>query len=58
MNSILEPLLAILAIVAPLWMAYFILLLQARKPAGGCRKSSAITRDYLRRKMANLARTK
>ena len=56
-NSILEPLLTILAVLAPLGMAYVILLLQARKPSGGCRKSSAITRNDLQRKMAKLART-
>jgi len=41
MNSILEPLLAILAIVIPLGMAYVILLLQSRKPACGRWKASA-----------------
>jgi hypothetical protein len=45
MDNILEPLLAILAIVVPLGLAYVFLLLQSRKPACGCRKVSAITRD-------------
>jgi len=56
MNSIMEPLLAILAIVVPLGMAYVILLLQARKPTGGCRETSAIPHNDLRHKMAKLAR--
>ena len=45
MNNILEPLLAILAILVPLGMAYVILLLQSRKSAGGCRKKFAIARN-------------
>jgi hypothetical protein len=45
MSTILEPLLAILAIVVPLGMAYVIVLLQSRNSACGCRKASAITRD-------------
>jgi hypothetical protein len=45
MDNILEPLLAILAIVVPLGLAYVIVVLQSRKPAFGCRKVSAITRD-------------
>jgi hypothetical protein len=45
MDTILEPLLAILAIVVPLGLAYVIVLLQSRKPACGCRKVSALTRD-------------
>ena len=56
MNSILEPLLAILAIVVPLGLAYVILSWQSRKQAGGCRKSSAITRDDLQREMVKLSR--
>ena len=55
-NIILEPLLAILAIVVPLGLAYIILLLQARKSAGGCPKASAITHNDLLHKMAKLAR--
>jgi hypothetical protein len=47
MDSILEPLLAILAIVAPLELAYVILSWQSRKSTGGSRKSSATTRDDL-----------
>ncbi|MGA8863948.1 MAG: hypothetical protein WBM09_03635 [Gallionella sp.] len=45
MDNILGPLLAILAIVVPLGLAYVILFLQSRKPARGCRKVSAVTRD-------------
>jgi hypothetical protein len=56
MNNILEPLLAILAIVAPLGLAYVILLLQSRKPACGCRKVSAMTRDDLLQKSTELSR--
>jgi hypothetical protein len=55
-DSILEPLLAILAIVVPLGLAYAILSWQSRKQAGGCRKSSAITRNDLQRKMVKLSR--
>lgn len=45
MDAILEPLLAILAIVVPLGLAYVILSWQSRKQGCGCRKVSAITRD-------------
>jgi hypothetical protein len=45
MDAILEPLLAILAIVVPLGLAYVIVLLQSRRPDCGCRKASAITCD-------------
>lgn len=45
MNTILEPLLAILAICFPLAMTYVILSLQLRKPDSGCQKASAIKRD-------------
>lgn len=48
MNSILNPLLAILAIIAPLGLAYVIVLFQALNPACDYRKASAITRDDLR----------
>jgi len=52
MDTILDPLLAILVIVVPLGMAYAILLFQSRKPVCDCRKIparkiSAITRDNL-----------
>jgi hypothetical protein len=50
MDAILEPLLAILAIVVPLGLAYVIVLLQSRKSACGCRKVSAITRDAPRQR--------
>lgn len=55
MNAILEPLLAVLAIVVPLGMAYIIVLLQSRKPACGQRKASAITRDGLLPKRMELS---
>ncbi len=55
MNSILEPLLAILAIFVPLGMAYVILLFQSRKPADRCRKESTITHNNLLNKMAKLS---
>jgi len=55
MNSILEPLLAILAIVVPLGMAYVILFFQSSKSAGCCRKESAITGHDLLKKMAKLS---
>lgn len=45
MDTLLEPLLAILVIVVPLGLAYVILSWQSRKTACGCRKVSAITRD-------------
>jgi hypothetical protein len=56
MDAVLEPLLAILAIVVPLGLAYVIVLWQSRKPACGCRKVSAITRDDLLQKRAELSR--
>ena len=56
MNTILEPLLAMLAIIVPLGLAYVILLLQIRKSACCCRKASAITRDDLLQKRAELSR--
>ena len=45
MNSILEPLLGILAVLAPIGMAYVILLLQSRKPDGVRRKEFAFARN-------------
>ncbi|MFA6922577.1 MAG: hypothetical protein WC216_12105 [Gallionella sp.] len=48
MNSFLNPLLAIFAIVAPLGLAYLILLWQAHNPAFEYRKESAMTRGDLR----------
>lgn len=48
MDSFPNPLLAILAIVVPLGLAYLILLWQAHNPACDYRKESAITRDNLR----------
>ncbi|MGO8753846.1 MAG: hypothetical protein ACLQHK_01295 [Gallionellaceae bacterium] len=54
MDKILEPLLAILAIVVPLGLAYVIVLLQSRKPACGCRKPTA--RDDLLQKRTGLSR--
>ncbi|MGA8148331.1 MAG: hypothetical protein WB870_12285 [Gallionellaceae bacterium] len=56
MDKILEPLLAILAIVVPLGLAYVIVLLQSRKPACGCRKVSATARDDLLQKGTELSR--
>jgi hypothetical protein len=47
MNSILEPLLAILAILVPLGLAYVIVSLRSRNPAFGCWKVSATARDDL-----------
>jgi len=41
MDAILEPLLAVLAILFPLGMTYVILLLQLHEPASGRRKVSA-----------------
>jgi hypothetical protein len=55
MNAIMEPVLAILAIVVPLGLAYLILLWQSRKPAEDARKLSAATHDELLRKMAKLS---
>lgn len=55
MNSILEPLLAILAICFPLVMTYVIVSLQLHKPTPGCRKASAMTRDDLSQKGAELS---
>jgi hypothetical protein len=48
MNSILNPLLAVLAIVVPLGLAHVILLWQERNPACDCREEFSITRDDLR----------
>jgi len=48
MSAILDPLLAILAIVVPLGLAYVILLRQAHNPACDCRKEFAIARNDLR----------
>lgn len=56
MSTILEPLLAILAIVVPLGMAYVIVLLQSRNPACDCREGSATTRDDLLKKRMELSR--
>ena len=50
MNNIMEPLLAILAILVPLGLAYLILLLQSRKNDSGSCKSSAMARDDLLQK--------
>lgn len=44
MNNILAPLLAILAIIIPLVVAYVIVTLQERKPVCNCRKESASNR--------------
>ena len=46
----MEPLLAILAILVPLGLAYLILLLQSRKNDSGSCKSSAMARDDLLQK--------
>ena len=56
MSTIMEPLLAILAIVVPLGIAYVIMLWQSRKPACDGRKASAITRDELLQKRMELSR--
>jgi hypothetical protein len=45
MDSILEPLLALLAIFFPLGMTYIILLLQLNGPSSGRRKASAMARE-------------
>jgi len=45
MDTILLPLLAMLAIILPLVLAYAIVSFRSRNPAFGCRKVSAITRD-------------
>lgn len=58
MNSILEPLLAILAIVVPLGLAYAILLWQSRKPPCDGRKVFAGTRDDPQQKRTKLPRAK
>ena len=55
MNTILEPLLAILAICFPLGMTYVILSLQMRKPTSGCLEASAIARDDLPQKGMELS---
>lgn len=57
MNSMLNLLLAILAIVVPLGMAYLILLWQARNPPCDYRKESAIARDDLRKAEMELSQT-
>jgi hypothetical protein len=56
MDAILEPLLAMLVIIVPLGLAYVIVLLQSRKPACGCRKVSAITRNDPQQKRTELSR--
>ena len=46
MDSILEPLMALLAILFPLGMTYVILLLQLdERSSGGSRKESAMARE-------------
>jgi len=57
MSSILEPLLALLVIVAPLGLAYVILSLQARKSAGGHRKAPAILHSAQQQKRTELFRS-
>jgi hypothetical protein len=57
MSSILEPLLAVLAIVVPLGVAYVIVLLESRNSACGCRQASAISRDDLPQNRAGLSCT-
>ena len=57
MHDLMEPLLAILAVIVPLGLAYVILLLQSRKSASGCRKPSATPRDALLQKKTDLFRT-
>jgi len=47
MDEILEPLLAILAIVIPIGLAYLILFLQASKPVCNGQNLSATARDVL-----------
>jgi len=49
-------LLAMLVIIVPLGLAYVIVLLQSRKPACGCRKVSAITRNDPQQKRTELSR--
>lgn len=56
MNSILDPLLAIFAIVVPLALAYVVLLWQAHNPACDYRKEYAITCDDLRQGEMSLSR--
>lgn len=55
MNSFLDMLLAILAIVVPLGLVYVILLWQAHNPACDCRKNFAIARDDLRQEGVELS---
>ena len=45
MSSILDPFLAILAIIIPLGLAYVIIMLQARKPPSVWLHGYAISRD-------------
>jgi len=53
--NFLEPLFAILTVVAPLGLAYVILLWQSRKPACGCREAPANARDDLLQNRAGLS---
>jgi len=56
MDGILEPLLAILVIFAPLGMAYVILVLQSRKRANDYRKEFVISGYVLMRQRAEIFR--
>jgi hypothetical protein len=55
MNSLLNPLLAIIAIVVPLGLAYTILLWQAHNPVCDYRKEYRITCDELRHEEMKLS---
>ena len=55
MDTVLDPMLAILAILVPLGLAYITLLWQVRKSTCGRRKASAIKRDELLQKRAELS---
>lgn len=53
--NFIEPLFAILTVVAPLGLAYVILLWQSRKPARICREAPANARDDLLQNSAGLS---
>jgi hypothetical protein len=58
MNSLLDPLLAILVIVVPIGLAYIVIMLQARKPPSVWLNVSPMARDKLSKKGRDLSCTR
>ncbi len=55
MDTVLDPMLAVFAILVPLGLAYINVLWQARESTCGRRKAPAITREELLQKRAELS---